>query len=224
MKVESVAHLKDRGICVTHSDRIYYKKYPYRVDLGGKPYLYHRHRGKINKDLFQLTSEYRKNKKGTFYLVNVNDAERLVDIGLNHQCNVHVTGPLNYSHVQALEEHRRETQEIRKKRWYSKYNIRIRTNWWIYHRGSAFYKPQRPEWFNEMKEFLEDQFEENEYKIHNASIYIDQRVTNIPSIIYINSDSCEDVLGFLKMQFYVPGDRFSPISEFTRAVIVENDK
>lgn len=219
--MKPITHLRDRGIEVSHADRVYYKKYPYRVDLGGSPTIYSDQRHAINRATKGISDRYRKTYQGTYYVENISDVELLVDVGLQYSCNVHVTGPLSQQHAQALQDHQRETQEIRKRKWYGEYDIRIKTNWWVYSGASHWHKPPEPGRFNEMVEYVQAQFDPSEYHITERRSYswdIDEAIS-VPSVIYINTEHCEDIVGMLKMQFYEPGDRFSPISEFTRAVI-----
>jgi hypothetical protein len=190
---KTIAHLKQNGVSVKHSDRIYYHKYPYRVDMSML--------GSVPSHADIIKGKYRHGQGWIVFVEDIRDVERLVEVGRTHGKFIDIAGPMSEAHDAALSDHVRETQLIRKQKWYKKYDIRLSL---ALFRGS-----------DELVDFVSSQLSQDEYYIYYIRVWPQESRQAVT--IYINSENCEDIIGMIKMQFHQPG----PIMKFERAVIVE---
>ena len=189
-------------------DKVYYHKYPYRVDLGRPESAYRDQWANIRDQLDLLVdTDYRRTYWGVYYVSNSDDALALCNIGREHGCNVAITGPVNQSNLEALENHNRETQVIRDKLWWNKYDIRIKT---------SIFSSEEDEL--ELRNFIAENFDD--YKLDVWFWSGRRRLERA----YVSSKHLEDVVGMMKIQFYDPSNSNSVIYKFERAVVVDCDK
>jgi hypothetical protein len=189
-------------------DKVYYHKYPYRVDLGRPGSAYRDQWANIRDQLDLLVdTDYRRTYWGVYYVSNSDDALTLCNIGREHGCNVAITGPVNQSNLEALENHNRETQVIRDKLWWNKYDIRIKT---------TIFLPEEDE--QELRDFITENFDD--YKLETW-LWSGRRQLERA---YISSENLEDVVGMMKLRFYDPTDPKSIVHKFERAVVIKSDK